>query len=321
MKNSAIVVKATNAVRKYGYKLEKHSPEILLAVGVVGTVASAVMACKATLKVNDILDESKELVDKVHSVIDDEEKAKELGYSEQDSKKDLAIIYGKTGVKLVKLYAPSVILGALSIGCTFTSHNIMRKRNIALGAAYATLDQGYKQYRSRVVERFGENVDRELKYDIKAQKVTETVVDEETGKEKKVKTIKNYINPDEPSVYARYFGEYTRNINGEPIENLHWHNSPEYNMMFLNQIQRHANDLLRARGHIFLNEVYDMLGLPRCKEGAVVGWVYNTENPVGDNFVDFGIFASSQNYDDYIYGNDPAILLDFNVDGVIYDLI
>lgn len=321
MKNSAIVANVTKSLHKVGYKLEKHSPEIFLAVGVVGTVASAVIACKATTKVNDILAESKEQVDAVHTLKENKELAEEKGYSEHDAKKDLAIIYAQTGIKLVKLYAPAVILGSLSIGCTVASHNIMRKRNIALGAAYATLDQGYKQYRSRVVERFGENVDRELKYNIKAQKVTETVVDEETGKEKKVKTIKSYIDPNEPSVYARYFGECTRNVNGEPIANLHWHNSPEYNMMFLNQTQRHANDLLKARGHIFLNEVYDMLGLPRSKEGAVVGWVYNTENPVGDNVVDFGIFASSQNYDDYIYGNDPAILLDFNVDGVIYDLI
>ena len=321
MNNSAIVTNVTKSLHKVGYKFEKHSPEIFLAVGVVGTVASAVMACKATLKVNDILAESKEQVDAVHTLKDNKELAEEKGYSEQDSKKDLAIIYAQTGVKLVKLYAPSVILGALSIGCTYTSHNIMRKRNVALGAAYATLDQGYKQYRSRVVERFGENVDRELKYNIKAQKVTETVVDEETGKEKKIKTVKNYITPDEMSDYARFFEANTRDEHGNVIPNLHWNSTNEYNMVFLKQTQKHANDILQARGHLFLNEVYDMLGLPRSKAGQVVGWVYNEKNPVGDNYVDFGIFSDPDSYSDFVYGNDPAILLDFNVDGVIWDLM
>ena len=33
---------------------KKHSPEILMITGVVGIITSGVMACKATLKVNDI---------------------------------------------------------------------------------------------------------------------------------------------------------------------------------------------------------------------------------------------------------------------------
>ena len=121
----------TRSFNKLSLRLKKHSPEILIVAGVVGTVASAVMACKATTKVNDILTDAKTQIDQVHEVA----KTKSDIYSEEDSKKDLAIIYAQTGVKLVKLYAPSVILGTLSLTSIVSSHHILRKRNMALAAA------------------------------------------------------------------------------------------------------------------------------------------------------------------------------------------
>lgn len=302
----------SNTASKCGFVLKKHSPEILATVGVVGTVTSAVLACKATTKVNDILEDTKNQVDSVHTVLEDEAIPEEK-YSEQDSKKDLAIIYAQTGVKFVKLYAPSVLLGVASIGCMLTSNHILRKRNIALAAAYTAIDKGFKEYRGRVVERFGDTVDRELKYGIKAKKITENVVDEETGKEKKVKNTVDVIEGVEGySDYARFFDETCPS----------WEKDPEYNLMFLKARQQYANDLLVSRGHLFLNEVYDMLGFKRSKAGQVVGWIYDPENPNGDNYVDFGIYnihrAPAR---DFVNGYERSILLDFNVDGVIYDKI
>lgn len=309
MKNSAIVANVTKSLHKVGYKLEKHSPEIFLAVGVVGTVASAVMACKATTKVSDILAESKEQVDAVHTLKENKELAQEKGYSEEDSKKDLALIYAQTGVKLVKLYAPSVILGALSIGCTVASHNIMRKRNIALGAAYATLDQGYKQYRSRVVERFGENVDRELKYNIKAQKVTETVVDEETGKEKKIKTTVDVVDSFGYSGYSRVFDE------GNPL----WEKNADVNKHFLVAQQNWFNDKLQRNGRVYLNEVYKALGFEETDYGQVVGWDLNSPN--SDGYIDFGLFdIRRETVRDFVNGYERSIILDFNHDGIIVNI-
>lgn len=321
---NAIISNVGNAVSKVGFKFKKHSPEILAATGAIGVVASAVMACKATTKVSTILDDTKEQVDAVHSTLEDE-RVTEEAYSQEDAKKDMAIIYTQTGVKLIKLYAPSVILGVVSIGCMLTSNNILRKRNVALAAAYATVDKGFKEYRGRVIERFGEAVDRELKYNTKAQKITETVVDEETGKEKKVK--KTIEVAECASGYARYFEEYvavkdekTGKVNR--YKNSYWSETPEYNLMFLKAQQQYANDILRAKGRLFLNDVYKMLGLPESKAGQIVGWVYNEENPVGDNYVDFGIYNNgSDNYSDFIYGSDGAILLDFNVDGNIWELM
>ena len=308
MSNNIAIKKTLNTV---ALKLRKQAPHILVGVGVVGTVASTVLACKATTKVSTILEETKDQVDMIHTCAEDPSMADK--YSKEDAKKDLAIVYAQTGVKFAKLYAPAAVVGVLSLGCILTSHNILNKRNVALAAAYATVDKGFKEYRGRVVDRFGEAVDRELKYNVKAQKIAETETDPETGKEKKVKkTISVVDDPNAYSDYARFFDEAC------PA----WEKDSEYNLMFLRAQQQYANDLLRARGHLFLNEVYDMLGIPRTKAGQVVGWVYNTENPVGDNYVDFGIYDMHREVvRDFVNGYERAILLDFNVDGNIWDLI
>lgn len=296
---------------KVGFQLKKHSPEILVVTGAIGVVTSAVMACKATRKIDDILDETKKAVDAIHDCSTNENFKDE--YSEEDAKKDLVITYSRAAINFAKLYGPSVALGALSLGCIFASNNILRKRGIAIAAAYTAVDTTFKEYRKRVVERFGEEVDRELKYNLKAKKVTEKVVDEETGETKKVKkTEYTAEDPNGYSDYARFFDEY---CNG-------WEKDPEYNLMFLRTQQSYANDLLKSRGHLFLNEVYDMLGIPRTKAGQVVGWVYNEDNPVGDNFVDFGIYDINRETNrDFVNGYERSILLDFNVDGNIWDLI
>lgn len=302
--------KLTRTLNRVGLKLKKHSPEILVVTGVVGTVASAVMACKATTKIDEVLAETKDNIDKTKDYV--EKKGFSEKYTEEDYKKDLTIFYTKGGLELVKLYAPSVALGALSITAILSGHNVLRKRNVALAAAYATIEKGFKEYRGRVVERFGEELDRELKYNIKAKEVEETTVDEKTGEEKITKKTVNVADPNKYSTYARFFDDGCTG----------WTKDPEYNLMFLKNQQRYANDLLKSRGHLFLNEVYDMLGIPRTKAGQVVGWIYDEEYPNGDNFVDFGIYdLYNEKARDFVNGYERTILLDFNVDGDIMNLI
>lgn len=287
--------------------VKKHSPEILAGVGVVGVVASTVLACKATMKVNDILTDAKEQIDKVNSVKNNPAYADR--YSEEDAKKDLSVVYVQKGVELVKVYLPAFTLGAVSIGCLLSSNNILRKRNAALGAAYATLDKSYKAYRNRVVERFGSEVEKEIRYNIRAEEIEHTTIDEE-GNEVVVKEEVKTMDPNLYSDYAKFFDE----------SNVNWNRNPEYNLMFLKSQQQYANDLLKARGRLFLNEVYDMLGIERTKAGQVVGWVYDEENPIGDNFVDFGIYdMSKERVRAFVNGYEPNILLDFNVDGNVWD--
>lgn len=321
MKKAEIMTKVSGTFNKVGFQLKKHSPEILVVAGVVGTVASAVLACKATLKVDKVLDETKEKMGKVHESAEKGCTAMGEDYPPEDAKKDTVIVYTQTALKLAKLYAPAVAVGTLSIASILASNNILRKRNVALAAAYATIDKSFKDYRNRVIERFGKEIDRELRYNIKAEKVSETVMDEETGKEKKVKKTAFVVNPSDISGYARFFEKYTTDEDGNSVLNPHWETSNEYNLMFLKAQESYANDLLRAKKRLFLNDVYEMLGMPRTKAGQVVGWVYDPEHPVGDNYVDFGLYTDNLSYSDFANGLDPAILLDFNVDGNIWELM
>lgn len=309
MKKFDITTKVTRGLNKAGFQLKKHSPEILIVAGVAGAVTSAVMACKATTKLNDILEESKEQVDKIHEAIEHPENLPEE-YTEEDGKKDLTIVYTQTAVKLLKLYGPSIVLGGLSITAILTSNNIMRKRNIAIAAAYTAVDKSFKDYRGRVVERFGKDLDRELRYNIKKEEVEETIVDEKTGKEKTIKKTIDVAN--EVSEFAKFFDDGCTG----------WTKDPELNLAFLRKQQAFANDKLKANGYLYLNEVYDMLGIPRTKAGQIVGWIYDEKNPIGDNYVDFGIFDSNKVKNrDFVNGYERTILLDFNVDGNILNLM
>lgn len=310
MKVKEIINSVSYNAHRIGFKIKKASPEIMVVAGVVGVVTSTVMACKATTKVNDILEETRKQVDDVHNVLDSDVVSADE-YTNDDAKKDLAIIYTQTGVKLIKLYAPSVLVGALSITGILASHKILKKRNVALTAAYATIDRSFKEYRGRVVERFGKELDRELRYNIKAQEIEEKTVDKDGNETIEKKTV-SVVDPNMYSDYARIFD------NGS----MGWTKDPEYNLMFLKLQQNQANDRLRAQGYLFLNDVYDMLGIPRTKAGQIVGWIYDKENPVGDNFVDFGIYdIYNEKACDFVNGRERSIVLDFNVDGNILDMI
>lgn len=297
---------------KVGFTLKKNSPTILVVAGVVGTVVSAVMACKATLKVEEVLEETKEQSAQAHAVAESEEYADR--YSEEDLRNDLVTIYAKSGMQIAKLYAPSIVLGAVSIASILYSHKILSKRNVALASAYAVIEKGFKEYRGRVVERFGEQIDKELKYNIKAQEIEETT-DDENGNEVKTKIIKEVVDNyglEGYSEFARFFDR------GNP----YWEKDAEYNLHFLLQMQNWATEKLRRKGYLFLNEVYQAIGIPESKAGQVVGWIYDEENPIGDNVVDFGIHELHRKPNrDFVNGYEPTILLDFNVDGNIWNLM
>lgn len=276
---------------------QKSSPEVLLAAGIVGMVGSTVLACRATLKMDTVLDNTKEKLNTAKTLQHED-------YSERDRQRDISLIYYQTGIKVVKLYAPAVILGGLSIYALTTSHSIMTKRTVALTAAYGALEKGFNEYRSRVIEKYGEEEDQHFRYG--SQDVE--IVDPNTGKKK---TVKRVSTTNAPSIYARFFD----------ISSSSWSKEPEYNMLFLQCQQNYANDLLHSRGHVFLNEVYDMLGIERSKAGAVVGWILS-KNGETDNYINFGVFdGKTQAARDFVNGFEGSILLDFNVDGVIYDKI
>ena len=305
---NAIVEKTSRTLCKAGLKLKKHSPEILVVGGVVGLVASGVMACKATTKLSAILDDSKEQIELFDKVAANPEMVKEE-YTVEDAEKDKKIVKVQTAVKVAKLYAPSIAVGVVSIGAIFASNNIMRKRNVALGAAYATVDQAFKDYRNRVVDRFGEELDKELRYNLKTKEVKETIEDE-NGKKKTVKRNIKYMDSAMPSEFAVIYDDGCAG----------WTKDPEDNKFFLIQQQRYANERLKRRGYLSLNEVYELLGFPSTKAGQVVGWLYDCKDPnyKGDNFVDFGLYnVDCEPNRDFVNGYERNIILDFNVAPII----
>lgn len=278
---------------------KKHSPELLIAGGVIGFIGTTIVACKATMQLEDTMVDVKTDIQKVKAEEDN---------PEVDYKKELTMAYCKGGLKVLRLYAPAIALGTASISAVLGGHSILRKRNIAISAAYAAVEDGFSKYRERVISEFGEEVDRRMKFGGNVEEVEVTEVDEKTGKEKKKKVKGENIQRADCSDYAKFFDEGS----------IHWTKDADSNLFFLRKAERFANETLQAKGHIFLNEVYDMLDIPRTKAGAVVGWKLGN----GDDYVDFGLYNSEkERVRRFVNGEEAVILLDFNVDGVIYDLI
>lgn len=287
-------MKVPDVMARNALLVQKGSPGLLLGAGIVGMVASTALACRATLKMSTLVEETKDKLDTARTL-------EHAEYTEKDRSRDISLIYFQSGVKTAKLYGPAIVVGVVSIAALTRSHHILTTRNAALTAAYTALEKGFNQYRARVVEKYGEDADRDLRYG--SQKVQ--ITDPKTNKKKTV----TRVGLDEPSIYARFFDKTSDN----------WSKEPEYNFIFLKAQQNYANDLLHARGHVFLNDVYDMLGMERSQAGAVVGWLL-TRNGTTDNFITFGVFDdTSEKARDFVNGFEGAILLDFNVDGVIYD--
>lgn len=303
MKN---LTKFSNVVTKIGgktlMKIKSVSPSIMVGVGVVGLIGGTVLACKATLKLEKILDEGKEKIDKIEKYYNSDERD-EKEYTDDDYKKDLAISYIQNAVEIGKLYAPAIIVSSLSIAAIIGAHKILVKRLLTTTAAFNSLNKTFKFYRENVVKNLGEEKDREFLYGSNTEKIENI---DENGKKSKeeIKTIdKDIVN--NYSMYAKFFDESSKEFT----------QSNDYNMTFLKCQETVANDMLKYRGHVFLNEVYDLLGIDRTPQGALVGWVKGNK----DSTISFDIF----NYRNanFVNGSEPVILLDFNVDGPIYDLI
>lgn len=290
--------------KKAQLTVRKHSPEILMVAGVIGTVAGAVMACKETLELEDVLDECKQ--EKMEL---EEQYAMCEEYSEDALKKDQVKLTLKQAAKIVKLYAPSVIMEATSIGVIFASNDIMRKRNASMAAAYATLNSMYKRYRQNVIESYGEEVDKDMRFGVKHEKVTE--IDEDGNK---VKIDARIVDLDNTALaisdYSRFFQMGCKGFDAS---------SGRYNLLYLKGIQAMFNNKLIADGYVMLNDVYRELGFDTIPEGWSIGWVYDEANPIGDNYIDFGLYEARNKNQRAVNDWEPVILMDFNVDGNLYE--
>jgi len=283
---------------------QKHSPQVLFVAGLVGVTTAAVLACRATLKVGDKLDDIATEVEVVkRGAMAPALSLRHTVEKLPDIRRDLAVVYGRGTFEITKLYAPAVIIGGLSIAALTGSHIQLSRRNTALTGMYATLSKAFDAYRARVREELGEEKEAEIYYAGKFEIVTG-----ENGEKTKVLSRTGECGT---TMYAREFDERNRN----------WVPNYESNSVFLMGVQNHCmNKLVRDR-FLFLNDVYDALGFEKTVEGQLVGWTYPSHSKDGDNYVDFGLYCCSANTE-FILGNDQRVIyLDFNVDGVIYDLI
>ena len=293
-------------------QVKKYSPEILTGIGIIGVIGGTVLACKETMKLNDILNDKKKKINDIHKCLED----KDISYEQKDADRDVTLTYVNTGFKVLKLYSPAIIVTGLSIGSIISGQHILKKRNIALAAAYGIVSKSFQKYRENVIEEYGQGVDQAMRFGLKEsnQKSKKSKKDKNEESNNDSDEQKEIIKNDdlEYSDYARFFDASCNEFKKDP----------EFNLMYLRRQQDYANEMLKSRGHLFLNEVYDLLDIPRTKAGQIVGWVYDPKNNKnGDNYVDFGIYKDCEPHRRFVNGLEYNILLDFNVDGPIYDLI
>jgi len=302
MNKVELLTKINKKVINIKIKSVKYSPELLLILGIAGAVTGTVLACIATTK-----------IDSVKAVKEDElELAHHENQEDEDElKKRTTAIYAITGLRYAALYAPAVLVTGASLSCLIVSNVILRQRIIGVTAAYASVVTSFKEYRERVVGRYGEDIDKELRYNINKKEVSTSTIGPKGNLKTKTENIK-VADPNTISDIARIFDDGCTG----------WRKDPQANLMFLKCQQTYATKLLETQGYLFLNDVYYMLGFMKTKEGQVCGWVYNKENPIGDNRVDFGIYdITNEKARDFVNGYERNLLLDFNIDGMILDLI
>jgi hypothetical protein len=268
--------------------LKKNAPTVAFVGGIAGVVGSTVLACRATLRLSEELPQMKEQIKDVRALNAD---------SNGEYRSEVTYVYTRNAMTVVRLYAPSVVLGVASITALTGSHISLNRRNAGLTAGYAALSKAYDDYRERVRAEMGE--DKELDMYFGATKV-------KSKNEKGVKVTNKVVDKDGLSIYAKVFDH----------RSTCWDKNVEFNWIFLQNTEDYFNYRLLKRGHVFLNEVYEAIGLEHTPEGAVTGWRYADE---GDNHVDFGLTPAKRGYT--IRNEEAVIFLDFNVDGVIWDLI
>lgn len=277
----------TQGLSRVVLQLQKHSPLLLTSAGVIGLIGAGVLAAKATLKLEETLDMGQ----------DNLKWTKQSVANGDAPQQEVTKALVKNAIEIVKLYGVPVSLAVTSSVLILSGHNILSKRNAALVVAYKGLETAFNNYRGRVIEQYGAEVDSDFRLGLRNE-----TIEDENGKKKKVQTLDRVST-----------SEYIFDFNPS---NDNWVGNQEHNMFFLRGQQNILNDRLRAKGHLFLSEVLDNLGLDRTPASIVTGWIYDPKGEIGgegDNYVEFNIkdLWDSQGY----------ILLDFNVDGTIFDKI
>lgn len=288
--------------------VKRNLPRIMIFGGTGAVVGGGVWACKNTYeKLPDVVDRHEERMYENATYIETEGPLDDKEFRQLTSH-----TYFETAKDITKIYIGPIILEIAGIAAIIGGDHTYKTRSIEAAAAYLTLQTMYDRLKNNVTKKYGEEEAFRLANGIDTIEV-ETEYTDDKGKVKTKKEKIDVMDRDsvsEYSSYARFFAE----------GNDEWNPNPEVNLMTLRSKQEWANNKLRADGYLFLNDVYKMCGIPITSAGQQVGWIYDEENPIGDNYVDFGMYDTriySRANQDFVNGLENAILLDFNVDGNI----
>jgi hypothetical protein len=296
-----------------GLRISKHSPEILMGMGIFGGVTAAILACKATAdprRIKIISGYRQQMLD-IQMMADAAKNGETRGdhpviFTKQEQITAKFDAMRQYATFMGRLYGPSIGLGIASIGCILGGHHILKSRNVALIAAYKAVDSAFKEYRERVKETYGLPADMQLMYPSEERSFTQVEMLED-GTTKTSEVTWQVLKGEKVSIYGKIFDQDT---------STQWVKNADFNWLFLKKKRDYLNDRLHSVGHVFLNEVYDELGIQHTQAGQIVGWV---SNGCGDGYISFGPWCES--LDEMIEVGPNGVLLDFNVDGIIWDLI
>jgi hypothetical protein len=289
--------------------ISKRSPEILLASGIITSLAATGTAIKATI---DIQDEWKELSEEIEQIKANFDRDEELYCIETDTeiieyegsdaldvyREDLARAYVKRLLLIGKYYGLPIALEATAIGSMFGSNKISRKRNATLGAALGASQAAYESLKNNLINAVGEEEADLIEMGLKKEKVTKKVKDE-NGKTKKV--TEDIIVPIDEEGYVT--NPWVIKITPDmPIWTHDWRNLVEVLGVKRNywenvMITRAPED----RG-VFFNEIVADMGIDGRKEGQIFGYKYNKYDDRPD-VIDFGIKVVEASAEDKIKYN------------------
>ncbi len=300
-------------------KVKFRSPELLIGAGVVGLVGAAVVAVRRGVRWHSAA--KAEIVHDLETI-----KKAEVSpqYTREDKVQDYARVIGKGVWSFTQIYGPSVAAGVASVVSILAGTGVLKGRLAAMTSAAATAQAALERYRSRVREKLGEDADYEFAYEVSAKKAK---IKHEDGIKESLVTYHLVPSSGEwmaASPYSRLWDENA----------MEWCANRDIQFLTLRSLENHFNRELDVRGVVFLNDVYKALGLPMSKDAALVGWIKDYTKPKmaklaaelgrvpGDGVISFGVFENeSPSARAYLAGDNNRVVLDFNVDGVIYDLI
>ena len=302
----------------------RNGPTIGLVVGLASLGYTVYSACKATMRLEETMALHCNEIQKVKDTYNDREEVIAMGLTEKDRRHDIFVVYTRTVIDLAKLYGPSIIAGGIGITSIICAHNTQNRRIQSLAAAYSALQGVFDRYRRVVRARYGEQADFYGMNGMIADTDDTVTIKNEDGTEEERQVYKidtNTVFDGYSCIFDATTGEFERH-------------DPDYNIAYLIARQSEANSMLDMRGHLFLNEVYDLIYGPgesyydpetgekkerRTLAGQYVGWIKDGN---GDGKVNFRIkVLHAEPFDDGKPFEAPPILIDPNVDGVIMDCL